>query len=516
VLLVVVFLAVSFAGGTGGCGGSGEAASDGGQPDTFEDGGIADDTGQGDAPVALEIVSTAPSSGELDVSLLTEISVTFNRPLSDLEIASAVLTVSGDGAPVEGALSFEDGGTTIVFTPSAMLTRGVTYTAGLSLEIASASQEAVGDGLSWAFTTDPAYYVGPSGDDSGDGLREFPWKSIQYAIDMVTSGSTIRFLAGAYSEPATVVVGKSLTLAGEGRDLTVIGPPAVVGAGFVDQAIMDVAGADDNDPDNISVTIENLTIDAEETPGLKFGVLLRGGAYAVVRNCTLKGAMEAQGSVNSGNIAVGWNDFGYKARALIENNLVTDFHSFGIAVYGIGNEAVIRNNDIVGNTAMHICSSNPGVWAGAMGIVIQSNKSATVEGNTIMGLRHNPSCNPAAYDAAIETYWPGDMVITGNIIEDNDYGFASYAAYGSAATLTLDGNDMLNNDIGIQLGNINIVSVRENNIEGNATFGVRNSMAAAVDVSENYWGAVDGPNPPGSGDAISGNLVTAPFSTVHW
>lgn len=515
--VTILFLAASFVSGTGGCGSSGsEVASADDLPSAFEDGNgeIGEDSGE--TFEVLEVVSTAPAAAETDVSLLAEITVTFNRTLSEGEVASALLSVSIGGVPVDGAVSFEENNTRIVFTPAAMLERGGSYAATLSLEPEEAGKAVFEGQLSWDFTVDAAYYVSPSGDDSSEGIREFPWKSIQYTVDTVPAGATVRLLEGTFGEDQTILVSKSLSLKGEGRNATRIGPPNVVGAGFIDQTIFDIAGADDGDPENIEVTIEGMTIDAEETSGLKFGMLLRGGAYAVVRNCTLKGAMEFQGSVNSGNIAVGWNDYGYTAHALIEGNLLTDFHSFGIAVYGTGNEAVIRNNEIVGNASMHICSSNPGNWAGAMGIVIQRNESATVEGNTITGMRSNSSCDAASYDAGIETYWPGAMEIRDNVIEDNDYGFASYASMGSVAALVIDENDILANDVGVQLGNVNVLSVRENNFEGNAVAGVRNTVATSVDASGNYWGAADGPNPPGSGDPVDGNLVVVPFSAMPY
>ncbi len=50
-----------------------------------------------------------------------------------------------------------------------------------------------------------------------------------------------------------------------------------------------------------------------------------------------------------------------------------------------------------------------------------------------------------------------------------------------------------------------------NLIAGNSDFGVRNTDASPLDAEENYWGAADGPSPPGSGDAISGPVDVTPF-----
>ena len=51
-------------------------------------------------------------------------------------------------------------------------------------------------------------------------------------------------------------------------------------------------------------------------------------------------------------------------------------------------------------------------------------------------------------------------------------------------------------------------------IAENSGFGIRNTDASLVDATLNYWGAVDGPNPPGSGDAVSGSVSVTPFSSV--
>ena len=53
--------------------------------------------------------------------------------------------------------------------------------------------------------------------------------------------------------------------------------------------------------------------------------------------------------------------------------------------------------------------------------------------------------------------------------------------------------------------------VTESAISGNVSFGLRNKSAALVIAENNFWGAPDGPNPPGSGDAISGAVDADPF-----
>jgi parallel beta-helix repeat protein len=75
-------------------------------------------------------------------------------------------------------------------------------------------------------------------------------------------------------------------------------------------------------------------------------------------------------------------------------------------------------------------------------------------------------------------------------------------------------NTITANSIGIHVeGNAN-PTIHDNDIRGNTTYGVRNlNLSQVVDASDNYWGASDGPSGfgPGSGDAVSANVLYDPF-----
>ncbi len=58
------------------------------------------------------------------------------------------------------------------------------------------------------------------------------------------------------------------------------------------------------------------------------------------------------------------------------------------------------------------------------------------------------------------------------------------------------------------------ISVTMNHIEGNSLAGVRNNGTAVVDAQVNFWGAANGPSPPGSGDAVVGIINADPFFTT--
>lgn len=464
------------------------------------------------------VVSTMPYDYESDVGHDTEITVTFDEAVDPSTLTNQTFIVEDQSGVVSGSVSLDAAGVVATFTPASDLTRDRDYSVTLKKEISDLSGNIMENDYKWSFATDPAFYVSNSGDNDNIGSGKNPWQTIQYAIDHVSNGDIIKVAAGTYSEAQTIEINKSLELIGENRNTTFIDPPANIGTHYYDQAIIDVAGSNDNSPENIVVEISGFTIDAARTPNLKFAVFLRGGAYAIVRNNIISGAMPAAGDVNSGNLAVGWADFGYKAHALIENNTITDFHSFGIAVYGPGNAATIRGNAITGNPDMHICSNSPGTYAGAMGIVVQNAVITVITNNTISDMKRNPTCPPASFDSAIELYWAGDMLVTGNVIENNDYGFGSYNAYGPNGSLIMDGNSFTDNQIGVQFGNITVTSCKNNNIEGNAIFGMKNNMASVVDARNNWWGSDTGPthqtNPGGTGDTVSDNVNFNPWKTA--
>jgi parallel beta-helix repeat protein len=61
------------------------------------------------------------------------------------------------------------------------------------------------------------------------------------------------------------------------------------------------------------------------------------------------------------------------------------------------------------------------------------------------------------------------------------------------------------------------VEAHDNNIEGNASFGMQvDGTSGVVNATNNWWGASDGPSGggPGSGDAVTTNVDFSPFLTA--
>ncbi len=70
------------------------------------------------------------------------------------------------------------------------------------------------------------YYVSPDGSDGNSGSENFPWKTIQHAVDEINGGERIIIKAGIYKEGVYIDKkaneGKEIIIEGEGYDRTII------------------------------------------------------------------------------------------------------------------------------------------------------------------------------------------------------------------------------------------------------------------------------------------------------
>jgi hypothetical protein len=96
------------------------------------------------------------------------------------------------------------------------------------------------------------------------------------------------------------------------------------------------------------------------------------------------------------------------------------------------------------------------------------------------------------------------------------YGIAFYDDNGNTIGATISSNTIQGMDVGIYLraGDAPETTIRNNNITGN-TVGVDWTLGlTSVDAVGNWWGSATGPNPPGTGDMVTGNVNYSPFLTA--
>jgi hypothetical protein len=166
----------------------------------------------------------------------------------------------------------------------------------------------------------------------------------------------------------------------------------------------------------------------------------------------------------------------------ILDNLVYDvFNNDGIKMGSKGCSGPSPNGSIERNVVYNTRQD---------GIAVYSTNT-TVKDNEIYNSR---SENGALYISCLNT---ADVTVEGNFIHDNDY---------------------FSNTYGIRVGKdnalplVSTIRINDNCITGNPR-GLINFVTGNLDATGNWWGANDGPSPPGSGDSVEGNVNVSGFLT---
>lgn len=101
------------------------------------------------------IQTSIPAEGQAQTPLETDIRVIFNTPM-DQEITASVFSIANEaGEIVPGAITWEDNGAELVFTPLTRLKLGTRYTVQVGARARAATSAPLEDPHSWTFTTVP-------------------------------------------------------------------------------------------------------------------------------------------------------------------------------------------------------------------------------------------------------------------------------------------------------------------------------------------------------------------------
>ena len=358
------------------------------------------------------------------------------------------------------------------------------------------------------------------------------FQTIQGAVDAANPGDTVIVHHGAYAE--NVTIGKSLTLRG-------VGHPLLAPASGVPLSVDNPAG---------SVVIEGLDIN---TPSGQTGIFYDGlsdddANLGVVRNCTITGGQ-------TGILA-------RECDLKIRNNDISGFSGSpagrGLLAIGLGSTTriVATHNRIVGQPVV----GNLGMTIIAASIRVKSNDVRNTFSSAIqvfqtdgvvrlnqltdnrvgINLIQSPNClvennvleSTAAFTASInaQNFSVGHLRVadaSNNAqIHNNTLigGNLGVSILGSAGVV-IDSNIVRDT---VSAGSIRGIGIsvfsgstgaeaHNNNIEGNATFGMLvDGTSGVVNATDNWWGAGDGPSGvgPGSGDAVTTNVNFSPFLTA--
>ena len=210
------------------------------------------------------------------------------------------------------------------------------------------------------------------------------------------------------------------------------------------------------------------------------------------------------------------------ATGTVSGNIVSDydytpatFAAAGILVFGSGTTTVTGNTISDTMEGIYVQQSDVPTVSGNVitnspdsGIVIFLQTAGTYSGNTVTGSTFGVYAGDNS-----------DVVIDANTLMTNDYGVY---IDGASQDVIVTNNRVQSNDIGVDVQPFGVDTpagtlVNNNCIADNVTWGMQvDSAVGVVNAENNWWGKVNGPNPPGLGDAIDspGTIDADPFLTA--
>jgi hypothetical protein len=232
-------------------------------------------------------------------------------------------------------------------------------------------------------------YVSPFGTDTGDcSDPAAPCATVQYAVDQAApSGDTISLAAGAYVEQ--VVITKTLTVVGAGRDESVIGAPAslTIDTSTNNTYIVEITGG------STVVSMSKLTVAGPGPQGggslcapnalsLDKGITVFGGATLNLSSAAVRHVYDrpASGCQRGDAISIGSACFTCTpdvGHATLNSVIISVYQKNGVAVRGTGSTLNMSHSRVTNNASPVIASNGVEVLGGAVGVI----SSTSVSGN---------------------------------------------------------------------------------------------------------------------------------------
>ncbi|NNF99357.1 MAG: hypothetical protein HKM93_08265 [Desulfobacteraceae bacterium] len=275
------------------------------------------------------------------------------------------------------------------------------------------------------------YYVSTSGDDTGPGTAELPWRTIQKAADTILPGEIAVVKPGIYDEYVTI----SNSGDGEGERINIFSETRHTAKclGFIIAADF--------------VTIGGFDIEASTETWL--GITINANSNIDIRNCFIHECPTGGIRIRSGsNVKV--------VNCILEHN-----GQWGISLNGAN--GLIEGNKILSTVQYHPKGNEPGLMgADADGMRIFGD-GHVIRGNSIIGIGNpDDAGNVDPHSDCIQT-WDGGVnrpIMTNTTIENNFFSVEN--SYGKGVLMETTGNPghhiwIRNNifefrDIGVRVG----------------------------------------------------------------
>lgn len=291
------------------------------------------------------------------------------------------------------------------------------------------------------------------------GSQPGEFTTIQQAINQANPGDTIMVDPGTYAEQLTIDTNSSgvqldnLTIiADQGAKGTIVTLPSTV-VGTASTAIVEITAAQ-------NVTISNLTITGPGNSGslIGYGIEVDGGGSAMIQFNRIAQIENnpLSGSQNGIAVEVGNSSAGQTGTATVRGNIIEDYQKNGIVVSNAGSSASIKHNLVIG--------LGPTSLIGQNGIEAVFGADAQMIGNTVIGNLYVPTTNDST---GILLYSPGTVTLLGNIVVHNDVGIYSFQATGASIV----GNTASGNVYdGILLNTTTNSVIQSNTATGNGSY----------------------------------------------
>ncbi len=311
------------------------------------------------------------------------------------------------------------------------------------------------------------YYVNPNGDDANDGSASAPWKTIQYAVNNIDSGSTLIIQSGLYNESNGLVISNATNpnISGTAEKMTRIIAQESVEINVPDQVgnIITITGS-------ANIKIKYLNAEGLNLKGTKTQI----GIYAqYLENCEIKN-----------NTLVGFN-VGIKlancTNSVFDGNKCSHFFIAGIELISSTDNNFIRN----------VCSKGSGFRVATLqpefnptcGIKLTNQSNYNVIDNNVCsdnvqrGDFGSSDTYNICYSAGVYINNSSHNTIKNNIFANNKGGrnhanghhWYTYSTAGIFTTenisvLSLYGNILINNCLYLESADRNMVAGICNNV----------------------------------------------------
>ncbi|MFA4873372.1 MAG: SdrD B-like domain-containing protein [Patescibacteria group bacterium] len=342
------------------------------------------------------------------------------------------------------------------------------------------------------------------------------YPTIQAAIDAALPGDTILVDTGIYA--GDINLNKNVILAASSSPVIDCGSTPVSG---------------------ITVSSDGVTVDGFEIKNCNNGISGET-SNSTLKNNTIHDNLNFTGSAGVGILLWGDNDDNQILNNVIYNNdrqgIFIGHCDFADPSGGCSAATSVSINNVIKGNTIHdngLYTQANGPDASQYGIQLWNAQNNTIEENEIYN--HNTWLWTPTYPFGQGIYLcaAGGNTIQNNNIHDNHYNIAIWGMNCGPSATSGAGNQILDNDIktatgvgiyggrGVQIfgsaleaGYAATQEIHNNDIVGNANYGVRNTDSGIADAENNWWGACDGPSGAGlgSGDAVSANVDYDPWT----